>query len=177
MGTDTSKLSPRAKKAMIVGRGGSSVSATVELAPGASPESLDTRIESLGGVVRSWSAASHVMTLSLPCARLADLAADRAVVYIEADGELSLPETRGDEDAANALAHGAAEALETPIAGTGAVGGDEANAVSAGGGGRRGGGDDAPAHAVDDGTRRAITETDDGEASAGTTDEAGRRDR
>lgn len=82
------KLSPQARKAMRQSGDASRVRATVELAPGRTPENLV--LPSSDGTVEvvSWSPRSHLMTVLIDPTKLAALAGESAVSYVEVGGRM-----------------------------------------------------------------------------------------
>lgn len=78
-----SKLSPQARKALRKNKSDVKLRATVELAPGKSPENILLASECEQVEVLSWSAQSHLMTLLIDSGKLADLAKDTSVTYVQ----------------------------------------------------------------------------------------------
>ena len=83
-----SKLSPQARKALR--RNGPSVRlrATVELASGKNPGNLTLPTDDGSVEVLSWSPQSHLMTLLIDSGKLAALAEDSAVTYVQVGGKM-----------------------------------------------------------------------------------------
>ncbi len=85
-----SKLSPKAKKALIGACAPGAVTALVELAAGFTPGD-DIPLQDLGATLRGWSEESRIMTLSIDVSHLDDLSDLRGVTYIEIGGKLANP--------------------------------------------------------------------------------------
>lgn len=85
------KLSPQAKKALIVAeRSPVEITALVELSAGFEPET-DLPLKALGATVQGWSAESRIATLNLPSGHLGTLADTRGVTYVEISDTLANP--------------------------------------------------------------------------------------
>ena len=106
MRRELDKLSPQLRKALIRGASEEPLRALVELAPGAVPDTLTPSPEDLGATVRSWSAESRLMTLSIPGARLVELAACRQVLHVQGGDAFRLPDDEGEADAGAARPDG-----------------------------------------------------------------------
>jgi hypothetical protein len=78
----SAKLSPKAKKALMIG-GNESVVALVTMAPNADRAELERAIGALGGAVQTWDRTTAVAAVEAPAAKLGELADLDAVVYIE----------------------------------------------------------------------------------------------
>lgn len=78
----SSKLSPKAKKAVLMGAGGAVVG-LVQMAPNAERADLEREVHALGGSVESWTAEAGLAAIEIPTARLNELAELDGVVYVE----------------------------------------------------------------------------------------------
>lgn len=90
----SSRLSPQARKAALragPAHGAVRVVATVELAAGQRPETLDVPLSQLGAELRGWSDHSHVMTVSIDPACLDALGAIRGVTFVQVGGRMANP--------------------------------------------------------------------------------------
>jgi hypothetical protein len=78
----SSKLSPKAKKAFMVG-GEQSVTGLVTVAPTVDRADLERQIRALGGDVQSFDPITSLAAVELPVSKLGALADLDGVVYIE----------------------------------------------------------------------------------------------
>lgn len=80
--TMSSKLSPKAKKALMVG-GEQPVTGLVTMAPTAKRADLERQIAALGGDVQSWDPITSLAAVEVPASMLGALADLDGVVHIE----------------------------------------------------------------------------------------------
>lgn len=78
----SSKLSPKAKKAVLMDSGGAVVG-LVQMAPSTERADLEQEVRRLGGNVESWIADTGLAAIKIPTAQLNELAELDGVVYVE----------------------------------------------------------------------------------------------
>ena len=98
MGIKSSKLSPQARKAIIRAKDIGPVKATVELAPGFSPDNLGVTPEQLQAEILGWSEHSRIMSISIDPERLTDLAEIAGITYIQVGGGMRNPRAATKDD-------------------------------------------------------------------------------
>lgn len=79
----SSKLSPKAKKALLSAEGGEQVSCLLQIAPSQNVNALRRQVESLGGTIRSWMEETHLLSVDLDASQLNQLVDMDGVIYIE----------------------------------------------------------------------------------------------
>ena len=79
------KLSPKAKRALLLGEPGERVSCLLQIAPSQDVEALRRDVESFGGTVGSWMKETNLMSVELDASKLPRLAELRGVIHIEAE--------------------------------------------------------------------------------------------
>ncbi|MCB1032659.1 MAG: hypothetical protein KDD47_02360 [Acidobacteria bacterium] len=77
------RLSPAAKKAVLLSPPESTVRALVEVASGDDPGELQSRFEAAGATRTRWAEGSRLLTLEAPAGRLQTLADLEGVVYLD----------------------------------------------------------------------------------------------
>ena len=77
------RLSPAAKKAVLLAPPESTVRALVEVASGDEPGELRSRFETAGATLARWTEGSRLLALEAPAGRLQDLADLKGVVYLD----------------------------------------------------------------------------------------------
>lgn len=78
----SSKLSPKAKKAVLLGAE-EPVVCLVQLGPAAERADLERNVRALGGSVQSWNAETDLAAIEISTSRLSELAELDGVVYVE----------------------------------------------------------------------------------------------
>jgi hypothetical protein len=79
----SSKLSPKAKKALLTAREGQRLSCLLEVSPSRNVQGLRRELEALGGEIKSWTEETHSMSVEMDASNLEDLANLEGVVYVE----------------------------------------------------------------------------------------------
>jgi hypothetical protein len=86
----SNKLSPRAKKAMLMAGEGQRLSCLLQVSPSRNVQKLRRELEEMGGSIKSWTEETHLMSVEMDASHLSDMADLEGVVYIET-GERCAP--------------------------------------------------------------------------------------
>lgn len=76
-------LSPKAKKTFLTAREGDIISCLLQISPSSNIHKLQQELKALGGIVRSWTEDTRLMSVDLNASQLQKLAELDGVIYIE----------------------------------------------------------------------------------------------
>lgn len=79
----SSKMSPKAKQALLSKPGDSVVLSLLQVSPAANREVLREDLESAGARIRSWLEEPGLVSVEVPAAKLSALAELKGVIYIQ----------------------------------------------------------------------------------------------
>lgn len=85
----SSRLSPDAKKRLLLGGAGERVAVLVGVAPAADPDAVGAALEAAGGEVRAWLPEPRLLTAEIGVEHLAEVAEIDGVVVVETAARLS----------------------------------------------------------------------------------------
>lgn len=85
----SARLSPDAKKRLLLGTPGERVAVSLAVAPAADPEAVGAALAAAGGEVRAWLAEPRLLTAEIGVERLAEVAEIDGVVVVETAARLS----------------------------------------------------------------------------------------
>ena len=85
----SSRLSPQAKREVLLSPADKAVSALVSIASSVDRSRFTQSITQIGGEVVSWSDTTNVVTLTIPASALSAVADLDGVVYVETGGRYS----------------------------------------------------------------------------------------
>lgn len=79
----SNRLSPAAKKALLLSAEGTTLTGLLQVSPGVDPEVLSRQLRRLGVAPGSWSATTRQMRVEVPVEQLDELVEQHGVIYFD----------------------------------------------------------------------------------------------